>query len=443
LNWNLLKQKAAQHSLVRDTMSTTFWMVLGKSVGFLIPFFIAAWFGVNRQTDSFFLVYGLVIFLSSSVAGVVVTIIVPFLAEKRTRKEDIGAFVGNILGVSGILLLMITTVLIIFSDPLFSLLTRFDPATRRLTVSLFIETAPLIILLFWSGLLSGAMNTYKKFALPAFSPAIRAVIIIIFIFFMKAKIGVHAVAIGYIIGEFCRLTFFFIAIRKWRLFRIKISLGIDARLKDFARTALFQLIAMTIGVMNPFIDKIMASWISEGSVSVLHYSHMLYMIPTTILTSGLMVTLLSHWSQRFYKNGPNQLRGDVRKALTVVAFWTVPLTGFLILFHRPIVRLLFSWGHFDPALHTQLEWTWIGYLVGLFPHALVLILANAYITMKNTRRIMQVSLAILVLNIGLNLILMPFFQVAGLALSTSGVTLVSLVCFSIAFSRDLGKIESP
>jgi len=54
----------------KDTISTTFWSTLGKAIGFLIPFFLVAWFGVNSDMDSFFFAYGLVIFISIIFASV-------------------------------------------------------------------------------------------------------------------------------------------------------------------------------------------------------------------------------------------------------------------------------------------------------------------------------------------------------------------------------------
>ena len=440
--WNRLQRKAEKRPLVRDTVTTSIWMVLGKSVGFLIPLFIAAWFGVNRETDSFFFVYGLVFFLSSILSVGTESIIVPFLAEKRARDEDIGAFVGNLLGVSGCALAIITAVLILLARPLFSFLTQFDPASRSLSARLFVEISPLILLMFWSSVLAGAMNAFKRFSLHAFFPAIRAVIVLLWVFLTKDRFGMHAVAVAYTIGEALRLFVYFCAIRKWKLFRIRMSLGIDAGLKAFTHTAFFQLAAITIGYMNPFIDKIMASWMGEGGVSVLHYAHRLYMIPTTLFTSGLLVTLLSHWSHKYYRIGPRQLRGDVHKALRVVFIFAAPLCACLIFLHKPLIRLLFGWGRFDPELHAQLGWTWIAYLVGLIPFSLSQIYVNAHVIMKNTRILMRISFVLFFCNIVFNLILMRLFQVAGLALATSGVSLVSAAFFILTFNRRLKTEES-
>ena len=85
--------------LVWDTIKTTFWSVIGRGAGFLIPFFIAAWFGVSEETDAFFFAYGIILFLSGIFAPVVESVIVPYVAEARSNNEDVGKFIGNILSV--------------------------------------------------------------------------------------------------------------------------------------------------------------------------------------------------------------------------------------------------------------------------------------------------------------------------------------------------------
>lgn len=55
---NLLKKmyrKVITRPIVGDIFGTTLLGIIGNSVGFLIPLFIGAWFGVSRSTDAFFL----------------------------------------------------------------------------------------------------------------------------------------------------------------------------------------------------------------------------------------------------------------------------------------------------------------------------------------------------------------------------------------------------
>ena len=286
--------KLYQHLLVRDIVKTTTWSTVGKAGGLLVPYFIAAWFGVCDETDAFFFVYGVILFLSGIFAQVVETVIVPYAAEARAKDEDVGKFVGNILCVSGVGLFVVVGLLILVIKPILSIITRFDEQSLSLIFKLLIESAPLIIPLVWTSVLIGALNTYKKFAFPAMSPAFRAAVNLIIILTFKDICGIHSIAFGYVLGEFARLAILFAVIKKLNLFKLRFSFQIDHKLAGFFKTASYQILGMTVIGLNPFIDKTMASWLGHASVSVLHYANILYMIPVTFLLGGLTVTLISY-----------------------------------------------------------------------------------------------------------------------------------------------------
>lgn len=296
--------------LVRDTITTTVLSTIGKGVGFLIPFFIAAWFGVSGETDAFFFAYGLIIFLATIFSPVVESIIVPFIAEARAKREDVGAFVGRVLGMSVVGLAAITVMFLAVIRPILSILTRFSPQGIDLIYWILFESSPLIILLFWTSALAGTLNAYKVFGIPALSPAFRAVVTLAFIFAFKERMGVHAIAWGYVAGEIFRLFVLFVMLKKLAIFHLKLSIGWEPKFVEFFKTSSYQIIGMSMLAFTPIINKTMASWLGPGNVSLLEYADRLYMIPITLLTSGLIVTLLAHWSERYQAGGEERLKND-------------------------------------------------------------------------------------------------------------------------------------
>lgn len=405
--------------LVRDTIKTTICSTVGKAIGFLIPFFIAAWFGVSEETDAFFFAYGLILFLSGIFAPVVESVIVPYIAEARSKDEDVGKFVGSILGISGAGLFVLTVLLILVIKPILSVITRFDEQTLRLVYQLLIETAPLIILLVWTSVLAGALNTYKKFAFPAISPAFRAVVNLVIIFAFKDIYGVHSIALGYVVGELIRLAVLLIVTKRLDLFKLRLSFQLNPKLVEFLKTASYQITGMVAVGFNPIVDKIMASWLGEGSVSVLYYADRLYMIPVTFLATGLMATLLSHWSGRYYESGQQRLKQDVNKAVKVVGFITLPIMLVLILFHQPIAKLAFGRGAFAQDRLSEVGWVWVCYLFGLIPYMIGSLFFRAHLALKNTKALMRYCFYAVFLNISLNYILMKPLKVRGIALATT------------------------
>lgn len=422
--------------LVRDTVKTTLWSTVGKACGFLIPFFIAAWFGVSGKTDAFFFAYGIILFLSGIFAPVVESVIVPYIAEARTNNEDIGKFAGNIICISGVGLLTLAIFFILVIKPILSVITRFDGQTLELVHRLLIETAPLIILLTWTSVLAGTLNTYKKFAFPAISPAFRAVINLTIIFACKKAYGVHSIAFGYVFGELARLIILFIVIKRLNLFKLRLSFHCGAKLGKFFKTASYQIMAMAAVGLNPIVDKTMASWLGAGSVSVLHYADRLYMIPLTFLANGLMVVLLSHWSERYYQLGKQKLKQDVHKVVKVVGLITLPIMLLLIIFHKPIVKLAFGRGEFDLTRLSEVGWVLIFYLLGFTPYMVARVYVRALLVSKKTKSIFFVSVSKNLLNIFMNYIFMSFWGVIGIALSTSCVSLAEATTYCWILKRE-------
>jgi putative peptidoglycan lipid II flippase len=423
--------------LLWDTITTTFFSSAGKSVAFLVPFFVAAWFGVTVETDAFFFAYGLVIFISGVFAPVVENVIVPYIAEARAKGEDVGRLIGRISGLSGIILLVLTGTVILTIKPFLSITTQFDSQSLQLVYWLLLETSPLIILLIWSSVLAGSLNAYKKFAFPALSPAFRAIIIISSIFIFKDKWGVHSIAWGYIAGELVRLALLVVVIKKLNLFTFGFSFQLDPRLQDFLKNASYQVLGMVAIGLNRFVDTIMASWLGKGSVSVLHYADRLYMIPVTFITTGLMVSLLSHWSSRYYEAGHQRLGEDVKKTVKVTGCLALSITLVLILIHQPMVDLAFGRGAFDHARLSEVGGVLVYYLLGFLPFMLGRVYVRAHLVLKNTKVLMRGAFYLIGLNIVLDFLLMRLLDVGGIALATTFTSLFTLLYLGVIFHKNM------
>jgi putative peptidoglycan lipid II flippase len=428
-----------RRDLVKDTIWTTIFSVIGKGFGFLIPFFIAAWFGITSETDAFFFAYGLILFLSVIFAPVVESVIVPYIAEARAKDEDIGAFVGSLLGISALGLLALTAIVLLVIKPILSVITRFDSNALDLVYLLLIESSPLVILLVCTSILAGTLNAHKKFAFPALSPGFRAVVNLCIIFAFKDSYGVHAIAIGYVAGEIVRLSILIVLTIRSNLFRLGLSFQFTPRLREFFRTASYQTIGMAAVGLNPVVDVTMASWLGKGSVSVLEYAYRLYMIPANFVVSGLMVTLLSHWSGRYYESGRQRLNDDVNKIVKLVGVISLLITGFLIFIHQPLVAIAYGRGAFDTSRLSEVGWAWVCFLFGFVPYMIGTVFLRAHVILKNTKVIMKYGFISVGLNVLFNYLLMKHFRVTGIALATTFTHLFFVIYLRMLFYRDVNS----
>ena len=431
--------KALKHlrgkPIVRDAITTTILSIIGKGVGFLIPFFIAAWFGISGKTDSFFFAFGLVIFLAQMFSPSVESVIVPFIAGAIAKNEDVGKFLGKTLGISAVGLSIIAVFFLAVIKPILSVLTKFSPDELNLIQVILFETAPLVVLLVWTAILSGTLNAYKIFSIPALSPAVRAMVTIGFIFVLKDKIGVHAIAWGYVAGEIVRLIVLFLFLRKLKLFRLRFSVKWEERFGQFFRTSSYQVVGMSLLAFTPIINQTMASWLGTGNVSLLEYANRLYMIPTTLMASGLMVTVLSHWSAEYQTGGVDVLRRNVLKAVRVVGTGGLILTISLFLIKGYLIRLVYGYGEFPKEQMPEVTRIFGLFLLGLTPYLIALLYSRAFLTRKNTKVLLLAAGVMVSGTIVFNLVFMRIMGISGIALAASTVAFLSLILLVFLFHR--------
>ncbi len=407
-------------AFLSDTIVTTALTTIGRGLGFAIPFFIAAWFGVTDGTDAFFYVYGLILLLAGIFAPVVQNVLVPFIAEiKASDESEVRGFLGGALLVSVLGSAAIATLFTLAASPVLDVVSDFPPESLDLISRLLLETIPLLVLLIMTSLLSGALNAYKKFSLPAISPGLRAVVALAVIAALKERLGVHSIAAGYVAGELARCAVLYGYAARVGIGPSIESFKLDPRLVHFLRTASYQIGGLVVLTFTPIVDKTMASWLDPGSVSILEYATRLYDVPMTFVLAGFFVVLLSHWSIQFYESSRSQFKSEVMKTAGVVAAGALALSAALILLREPLASLVYGRGEFPEARISAVHGIWAVYLIGLAPALFGRVFVRAHLVLKNTRLLMIAGIVAFVLKVGLNFLLIRPMGLHGLALSTT------------------------
>ena len=445
---DLHKPEESNRALIGHASVATVCNVAGRSVGLIIPFIIAYWYGSSGRTDAFFFSYGVVLFACAVFEPALQSIIVPYLTEAMAQgaEKPEQLLVEVFLGMTAIVILA-ALVLLVALRALLPMITNFHPEVTRLAYVLLLEMSPMVVLMTWSGILCGTMNACKRFGFPAFSPAIRAGVALAVMFWLRGRLGMHALAAGYVAGELVRallLALMVARIPRFNFGSVRIALRLSARLKEFLKTSAFQNVGLIAVALNPIVDRIMASWLPEGSVSVFHYASALYNIPRTFFISGVVVVLLSHWSSRYYSGGAAALRVAMRSALKVAAPVAIVVSIALILLNQPLTRLVFGLakGELSPEGVSQVGWVWAVLLSGFAPHLLAILYTRGLITVKSTKQLMIAGIYMNVFHISLNYALMWRFGLAGIALSNALTFIFAFLYLRWSFARAL-RLRTP
>jgi putative peptidoglycan lipid II flippase len=136
----------------------------------------------------------------------------------------------------------------------------------------------------------------------------------------------------------------------------------------------------------------------------------------------------------------SSVRHSLKTYRRLILFVTVPFTLVVYFFSEPLVQILFERGKFtatDTLLVSQIQAMYIlqlpFYTLGILCVRLISSLEANYILMWGT----VISFAV---NISLDIVFMRFFGVAGIALSTTIVYLISWIFLSTMLHRKLKHV---
>ena len=170
-----------------ETLATVGSMTLmSRILGFVRDTVIARIFGAGLATDAFFVAFKIPNFLRRLFAeGAFSQAFVPILSEYKNRRgeDELRDLIDYVSGMLALALFVVVVIgvlaapyIIYVSAPGFAR----DPGKFNLTVDLLRITFPYILFISLTALAGGILNTFSRFAVPAFTPVLLNVSFIVF-----------------------------------------------------------------------------------------------------------------------------------------------------------------------------------------------------------------------------------------------------------------------
>lgn len=420
-------------NLLRALATVSSMTLLSRILGFVRDFFIARTFGAGAATDAFFVAFRLPNLLRRMFAeGAFSQAFVPILGEYRNRRgpEDTRALVDRVatlltLVVTGVTLLGIvfSPFLIYISAPGFAAdADKFD-----LTVTLTRITFPYILFMSLVAMAGGVLNTYSRFAIPAFTPVLLNLSFIGMSLFAAPWFDppVLALAWAVFIGGVLQL-----ALQAPALMRIGMLPRVKLDLKDPGVRRIFKLmlpaiLGVSVSQISLLINTVFASFLATGSVSWLYYADRLMEFPAGLLGAALGTILLPSLSRSHANGNSAEFSGLLDWGLRLTLLLTLPAALALGLLATPLVATLFHHGQFTTHDVLQTRAALVAYSIGLTGLILVKVLAPGFYSRQDIRTPVKIALGVLLLTQLMNLAFIKPLAHVGLALSIGLASLVN------------------
>lgn len=369
------------------------------------------------------------------------------LGHEKGKKAQI-EFALNMLSILTIFLLFLTIAGIALTPLIVKLISPGLPQnTAALAIKLCRITFPYLFFIGMSSTLIAILNSHNKFFMTGLSSGVYNIGIIgsVTLPFLLMKYSsdklIFFAAAGIFIGGFLQVIINLPFLKKIG-YNLKFNFSTSsANIKILWQKFLPGVVGIGVRQINLLVDIYIASFLPLGSITCLRYGARLMQMPLGIFGVSTGTAVLPTFSRLIAEEKWTELSEKVRFAMLTLIYLMIPATFFLFSTGEDIVRVLFQRGSFDSLATTTTYQSFIFYSFGLIFFALNQTIVPIYFANGDTKSPVIVSSIMVAINLGLNIVLLYFFQHIGIALATSLTGFIQFVILRIVLRKKLPQLK--
>ena len=297
--------------------------------------------------------------------------------------------------------------------------SHFPPAKFDLSVRLFYALLPVVLITGIATNCTAVLNTLDRFTLPAIAPAVMPIGIMLCAWLASARLGVWAMVYGTVGGAMVQASVVaWMMGRQGYRFRLR-WYGMTEAAREVAHQYWPVLLSSVVASGGLLVDQSMAAALSSGSVSALAYAGRFVNVVLTLLAGAISTAVVPHLSRMIAVEDWEGCRHTIRTWIRATAMIAVPIALALIVGSRWLVRVAYQHGAFHAADTAVVAPVLVMYAIQIPFFVSSRVYYRFLVAMRRTDLILYCGIINLALDIVLNLVLMRWFGVAGIALATS------------------------
>ncbi len=425
-----------------------------KALGMARSILMASFFGTSLAQSVFVLAFKVPnLFRRLFGEGALSAAFIPVFAETlETRgKEEADRLAGRMGS-----LLAATLAMLAGGGMLVLLAIRFGAAPgdkAALFLSLLTIMLPYLFFICLFAFCMALLNTFRHFAMPAFSPVLLNIVWIAVLLWVCPRFGdapeerIFGVAWGVLAAGALQLLAQLPVLAK-----IGLRLPVKFTLRDRQVQAVLRAMgpaALGMGVfqINVLVDGFLALWVAEWAPAALDFAVILVYLPLGVFGTALGTVLLPVFSRQAVSNERDRIRHTLGHSLAGLFAVLIPAAVGLMVLARPIVQLVYEWPgrQFDSASTLQTARALLFYAPGLLVFGAYKALVPAFYAFKDTRTPVRVGMAAAGLNFVLNVFFIltwpADFRHAGLACATVLASVANCAVLLWLLQRGIGSLD--
>ncbi|MBQ2227892.1 MAG: oligosaccharide flippase family protein, partial [Firmicutes bacterium] len=337
-----------------------------KVLGFVREMVLAAFYGAGEITDAYNMAQNIPNILLAGLVSAASVAYMPILSRKveaEGQKEG-DLYTSRLL--NGLILVICTAIALgaVFAKPLVGIFAPGYEGTQADLTVWYLRFAFFSVLFTAFVYIFEAYLQYRGVFFPQIVLGyVQSISVIVFVV-LSSKTNYHLLIFGIVLGFALRgLGCWAIAGRQGYRYTPDFHMG-DA-VKEAMLLALPVFLGGSVSQINTFVDRMLASGLPEGSVSVLTYGNEI-INSIVMLTVTILVTIIyPKLNQAFAQGDRLQVGTLTERGINVLALLAVPLSMGAMLYAQPVIQIVYQRGAFTAEDTQRTAAAFFCYAIGL------------------------------------------------------------------------------
>lgn len=421
--------------------------IASRFLGFIRDRVLASQFGAGDVLDAYYtafrlpdLVYGFLVLGALSAA------FVPVFTELVTqeKKEEAWRLTSGVLHTTLFSIGCFSVLGILFASVITDFLAPgFNPEKKELVTELtrIMLLAPFFLSA--SAVFGGVLVSFKQFAAYSFAPVFYNVGIILGALFLAPMFGPDGLAWGVVLGSFFHLGIQYPAMYRagfryqWGL----LTAWKDENVRRVLKLMIPRSLGMAVNQVSLLVMTIFASTLVSGSLAAFTLANNIQSVPLGLFGIAFSLAVFPALASFAAKKKDKDFFLMFAETGRKILFFVVPLSIFIIIFRAQCVRVILGSGNFDWQ-DTITTFEVLKFLaISLFAQSLIPLFARAFFALQNTKTPLYIALVSEAIHIALIPLLLPYYQVQGLAIAFSISTIINFTLLYFFLRKSLSFWE--
>lgn len=337
------------------------------------------------------------------IVGALSSAFIPVFSRFIGDKKQESIIASSIINIVMLIMLSLTVLILIFATPLSRLIAGgFADSQIELMANLTRIMAVAQIFFGFSSFLTGIIQSHHRFLIPALSPILYNLGIILGIVFLGPKIGIYGPAVGVVIGAFLHLLAQLPLAKNLGFHYFPTLIKKDKALSEMGSLMLPRILTLSLTQIESTAIITLTSWLSAGSVTIMAIAQQLSSMPVRLIGVPIGQASLPFFAKNTAKANLSDLATMVNNTILEMLYLALPSSAIILVLRIPLVRLAYGADSF-PWAETVLTGKLVAILaISIAARSLTHILVRVFYALHNTRIPFVVNLISTTINISLS-----------------------------------------